>query len=342
MNDKQKNISFRIFKNRILNKIQDDIREEYCLCCGKKMEKEAYCRSHSFPKSYLKNISDNGEIYSWNVTQNTFIQYDTIGTKVSGIFRNICRSCDQVIFTTYENEKNYKNGISDQIINEIAYKNSLYRLYKDKIAEKFFESNLNKCDDYIYYEAFHRDVEDDYNKVRLLKNKLEKRKSYFQVSWNKQLPYRVPVAFQGEIYMVVDFEGSMINDLDCYDLGYEICPLYICIFPFKTTTEVIVFAQKTSKRYRKFKKQFMKLEDDDKLHLILYLIILYSDEYYISPKIRDIIFEDEQFKETARIHYPKSLVSMQIKEKMKFVNQIYGLESFKKITNLLSINYKIS
>ncbi len=50
-----------------------------------------------------------------------------------------------------------------------------------------------------------------------------------------------------------------------------------------------MFYDLVDKRYRKFVSDFNKLEEDDKLQVINYILLRYSEDYFLSPQIDDEI-----------------------------------------------------
>lgn len=87
-----------------------------------------------------------------------------------------------------------------------------------------------------------------------------------------KLEYTVPIAFQGTVALITDLDGSIINNIYNKDCKYKIANLHICIFPFESKTEILMFVENTHKRYRKFYKRFNKLSLELRLSIINYIL----------------------------------------------------------------------
>lgn len=69
--------------------------------------------------------------------------------------------------------------------------------------------------------------------------------------------------------------------------------IIVCIFPLKNKSVILAFTRIDNDIIKKYIKQFTKLKDNDKLIEIFYLLLRYKTEnYYFSPLIHDILYDD--------------------------------------------------
>ena len=140
-----------------------------------------------------------------------------------------------------------------------------------------------------------------------MKKDLKRLKRASEKNWNdiysviyyEVLDYVVPIAYQGSIAMVADLDDSLINDIYHKDPKYKIQELHLCVFPLKSESVVIMFNDRDHKKYRKFAKEFSKLDQYDKLSLINYLIFLYTEDYFVSKSVNDEIINSSELSELA-------------------------------------------
>ena len=55
-----------------------------------------------------------------------------------------------------------------------------------------------------------------------------------------------------------------------------------------------------NKRYRTFNKQFQKLNDEEKLELLNYIIFKYSEDVFLNKKLEKIMTSSEELKNVIR------------------------------------------
>ena len=105
----------------------------------------------------------------------------------------------------------------------------------------------------------------------------------------KKLNYIVPIASQTQVVLIGDLSDNLINNIYCESSHYHLKELYLFIFPLESFSVVGMFYDLVDKRYRKFVSDFNKLEEDDKLQVINYILLRYSEDYFLSPQIDDEI-----------------------------------------------------
>ncbi|SDZ84382.1 hypothetical protein [Selenomonas ruminantium] len=346
-----RNETIRIKK--ILSEMQKDIfaktTPKVCVICKKEIS--STCISHSIPKFILKNISSNGNLY----TSNNFIDIPFIektkGIKKAGIFRRICRDCDNTIFKAYETPENYQKGIDNIMLYQIAIKillNNIYtretsvRLILDGI--KTFTSNvidrnlaLRNVQSHINAEIM--TIAEENKRLNMLLNSSPNATRY-NIIFNEKLPYVVPYAIQDEIVLVSDMRGRAINNIFSTDIKTSMQSIKICIFPLEAETFIIVFRDKKSTKYNSFERQFSKLSLNDKLGIINYIVFLYSEKQFLSNKINDKIFESNIRKYSKTIQQ-KVCYNDEDPYSKEFRLE-YKLDNFRQCENLLLEQYALS
>ena len=282
------------FENRLYSKLLTQLKSESrpiidkCVICGK--EYSSYCDSHSVPRFVLKQISKNGKIMiGHNFTKNP--TFNDFGIKNTLLFKCICEDCDNTYFKEYEDPNIFNKDLSNLAINEIAIKIYLRHYYKRLGEESIFMNLFDKVqsegleDSDIGHFVENKllttklDLDDAKRRInRLIKHKEER---HFYIIDEFVLDYPTELAFQGFVALSRGF-SKQINDLHNYDPSYKIELLYICVFPFKDGTKVLLFCEDGFKRLRDFYKEYRKLDLQSKLYLINYILLLYDEEWCVS------------------------------------------------------------
>ena len=94
-----------------------------------------------------------------------------------------------------------------------------------------------------------------------------------------------PIAIQAPLSVVIDLQGDVVNDVFTRNPNYKFTDLHTCIFPLKETTAVLLFIDGDDTKFRKFRKQFNKLDEDSKLGVVNYLAFLYSEDYFLEKDL---------------------------------------------------------
>ena len=333
--------------NSILKVSQENSKLNYCLCCGKKVS--SFCNSHSLPRFILKNISKDGYI----LTSNNYFKMPLIdsvkGLNNSGIFKRICRECDNKIFKTYESDEQLLLKPRKKFMTQVDLKNCL-RMYDKRLNEIALYNYLLSMDlDQFLLDMLLETQRINYLDLNEIKNEFEKdmkilskeSSSSFELIYWEKLDYITPIAFQGHIAMVGDLKGNIINDIYNKSDKYIIENINICVFPLKNETIVIMFVNKDNKKYKDFIGQFKKLSKEKKLQLISYIIFNYSEDFFISRLSKDEILNNEVLdivtQNTTNIYSLSIEEGKEIKKKKRF-----ELMKYINFPNILSEKYSIS
>lgn len=330
--------------SKILKESRKRAKLDTCYCCGKVTP--SICNSHFVPAFCLRNIAVNGEVnYSNTLINVAGMDFDK-GVNEAGTFRLICRDCDSMIFRDYENPENYLNEPSPKMIAQIAMKN-----YLKMISKRLIEIVLHEDIDGmlpISSEALSQQrLVDELDLVEYQKG-FEKAKRLSSKNWSgeyyifyyEKLDYVVPIAFQGGIVLISDLKGEIINDIYNMSPDYHTKEVHICVFPLQDISIIMMFIDAKDKRYRSFYKQFRKLEFEDKLALINYIIFLYSEDMFFSKKIPPEVITNKQLVAVTR----RSSIAVSTKpfgNPIEKANQNFDLTRWPDIPNLLSNAYAI-
>ncbi len=343
----ESDVQIRKEMSRLMKNAREAAKRDSCYYCGKKVD--GFCNSHSIPQFCLKNIATEGNVQTLNAIIDNPLLEGEKGVKKAGTFQLICRECDGKIFSDYENPDNYLSQPDDQMIAQIVLKNSLKSISKRLIEIKLFEQMKGKKPDAEDVESFsdgknyinQMDLEEYHNEYIKAKKAVEKKsRGEYYVCYYEKLNYVVPIAFQGQIAIAVDFEGNIINDIYYPNPKYEIKNINICILPLKSETVILMFVENGDKRYRKFYKQFNKLGLEDKLAALTFIIFAYSEDMYLSEKIHDEAVSNHNLCNIGRMGQDLFMIYPFI-DPYKKLKQVFNLDKRVQIPNLLSEKYKL-
>lgn len=282
--------------NAILKDSKSQAKLEKCYYCDN--DCNSFCNSHTIPQFCLKNIAVNGKVYCMNTILEMPVMKDKKGINEAGVFHLICRDCDSTIFKDYENPENYKNVPTIKMLAQIDMKNSLKNISK-RLNEielyKLMGERLGAPNNYVNYRnEINRIDLKEYEDSFLNAKKVDIKPSNgeYYIGFHQVLPYVVPVAFQGTIALVSDIKGDIINDIYNPDPKYVIKNLSLCIFPFKTSSLIMLFVEKNNRRFSRFFRQLKKLSIKEQLSIINFILFSYTEDYFLSPNISKDVIEE--------------------------------------------------
>lgn len=337
----------RAYYNKIisnhLNEARKRAKQEKCYICQK--EVSSFCNSHSVPQFCLKAIATDGKVFMSGIQPNFPCFGDDTGVKSAGTFHIICRECDNTIFKEYENPLLYDNKPTGQMLAQIAMKNYLQMIYKRKMEQEFYsiiEENSNKMVD---AGGAHEIKELDLKEYIAGCNRAKiaaggHHNDWYYLCYYVKLDYTVPLAFQGQIALICDFDDKIINNIYNSDKNYEIQNIHIAVFPFKDKSIVFAFVDSRNKRYANFYKKLRKLELIEQLSTINYIIFKYSENVFLSKKIPDYVFKDESFINVCGSTSEAKSKTPYFDPLPKAIEE-FSLNKHKSIPNLLSPEYAI-
>lgn len=357
--DRELEIELNKNMSKTMAEVRKQIKSGKCFCCGKTVG--SFCNSHNVPRFCLENIGSEGEVAGPNSIiglpkMGVSIGKENLGINESGTFNLICRECDSTIFQDYENPYNYDSDKqpSQEMLAQIAMKNYLKFIYKRKLEIALMEHTLKQIPMLNMSHIIRALMVKEYTtRLRVSKLDLESyTKEYerakkvtdfrkgpgYYMFYYRKLDYVAPIAIQAPIVVSIDLEGNIVNDV--FNMGSDFHPtdLHLSVLPLKEATAVILFTEDGDKKYRRFRKQFRKLDEDSKLGLINYLIFLYTEDYFMAKDIRNKI-DLQVLNEVANIT-PVIWSTAPIRD-TKVLADKFILNNWKCIPNLLSPEYKL-
>lgn len=299
-------------------KMKRESKPEKCLLCGR--IHTSFCESHTIPQFVLKNIAKDGYVYRILPSEDIVPEAGTknkVGIGETNVFYDICNECDGSYFQDYENEENlssfsrFGEREKQRIMTLIALKNSLRDIYQDLGNIEFvryLESEVNKINkDQQLIMNYHEEVEKqdykDHLELReIFLNSLKANEDLFRVCYYKKMHHTVPVAIQATIVPYTDFSGKIINDT--YDMGAYFKYLFICIFPLKESSIILVYCFKKDwdSTYRDYFKKFLSFRDSIKSKMLLGLALGHTDQIYLNQYAFEKLKTNPNAKKLARFN----------------------------------------
>lgn len=232
------------------------------------------------------------------------------------------------------------------MIAQIAMKNYLRSISKRLFELPLYDNIADQFDiDIDFYQqrqfANYLDLKEYISGFNRAKKIIEKGwDNEYYLFYYEKLNYVVPIAFQGNISLLADFEGNIINDIYNTDPKYHTKGIHICIFPLAEYSIVMMFIDSKDKRYRRFYKQFAKLSHTEKLATINYVIFCYSEDIFINKGINKEVINNKKLIEASQ----KSTIAITIDPMLNPINTViknFDLSKMNEIPNLLLDKYKI-
>ena len=268
--------------NRAMTYTEINYAPSKCRLCGR--VHPVFTQSHSVPEFILRKIRENGYLIRSTVPMNIKgAKKDSVSARNAGTFEIICQDCDSRCFQVYEQEDNLLKPPTDQLMAQIALKDSLHQLYKSTIEKGVNEYLLKNETANPQISARISVVDGD---IRLFEQETDYYDGLlksdctgsFQVLFWKVLPYQVPIAAQSHIPLRSDMEGKIIND-NHKRSSERTQSMHLCIFPLKQKSVVLAFYHKRDRKYRGLWHRFNSTSDDSCLAFLNY--ILFLAVYYI-------------------------------------------------------------
>ena len=337
--EKTKNL-LKTYRNKAIKQI-----EKKCALCGQTLT--SFCKSHTVPFSWLKNIDNQQKMLSmYSILDSNWTKQDR-GANEAGIFYSICETCDHELFSHYENKSNYKDSLpTKEMLQEIILKICVKEIYENRIAAKQIElliedHILEKC----YVEVLIAEQETLSTTIKEL-HRFKNKWPEFRIIYFKKVPYKVPIAYQDQIAVFSDFEGAVINNT--YLNNDKIQVLYECILPLESESILLLFTLISNNRYSRFIRNFTSLSEDNKQKTLLYLMFSYSQNYFISNELEEIIKQDDFVKSLAEklmlgiqeSNYELSRIDAHIKTTIETMKS-FSLEKAFNLNNYLSETYSL-
>lgn len=290
----------KIFKE-IHKKAKELSKSSRCLICGK--EASSMCNSHVVPAFILREISKDGHIaYGYSLFGEDAV-YGTTGINNAHTFHLICKKCDNEFFKDYESPNKIFNfdefSIIEQqrILGNIAIKNHLSHIYSKAVAHNYYKIALNiKTDN--FPSARKIDIFEHMQYIDKIKNYDYESEVPFQIIFNKTLDGKLNIASQTLICLIYDLRKRKVFEQRDLSIDNKCEYLYLNIFPYENKTKIIFYIEKENIGHNQtFIEDFTNLSEEEKIHLLFILMILYSEQFYINPKLKEIMLKDKKICE---------------------------------------------
>lgn len=323
----------KIYKE-IYKKAKELSKPSRCLICEK--ETSSICNSHVVPAFILREISEDGHIaYGYSLFGEDTV-YGTTGINNAHTFHLICKKCDNEFFKDYESPNRIFNfdkfSICEQqrILGNIAIKNHLSHIYSKAVAHNYYKIALNiKTDN--FPSARKIDILEHIQYINKIKNYDYDSEVPFQIIFNKTLDRKVSIASQTLICLIYDLKKRKVFEQRDLSINNKCEYLYLNVFPYENKTKIILYIEKEIVGHNKtFIEDFTKLTDGEKIHLLFILMILYSEQFYINPKLKEKMLKDRKICELFK----------SIDLKNNNTKEFKKISKFKKYTNYFNIETK--
>lgn len=261
-------------------------KPDRCLWCGKKTSQ--FCESHTIPQFVLRNIATDGKLDYYNSFMENPLENTDQGIAETAIFRLICRECDNTLFQKYEDEKKLKEYPTEQILELIALKNTLFflskRLFETEFNNQMIRNNY-EVDWYSLKQMVNNlDVQDYIWEFDRIREMLEDGKKHFTlISWD-MVHYRVPVAYQGQFSVYGDREGNIVTDIYDHSSDRINKRMHLCVFPLIDSSVIFSFYHEDDHEYDVFADQIRNMEKAERLSFLGYLLFFMAEDMAIAKK----------------------------------------------------------
>lgn len=293
MTEREINIQKQV--SHFLRRAEVRAKQENCVLCGSKCL--SFANSHSVPRFVIKRIAVEGKLKTFSDIVG--MHNNKNGVNNSWTFHIICSSCENKYFSAYESEASLLKEPTNIMMAQIALKDSLLMLHKYRID---CESNKEA----IKIGAFvgetdvlpimnTLDIADTCFEIKRSKKIIDnKLKSGYKLIYHRVLDWVSPIAFQSEMCLYRNIDGTIINQIYSESKDVRMQELHVGVYPLKAKTVVMVFAHKDDRNYVAFDRQFQRLEDNEKLEYVNYLIFKYTEHALISPSIDPIVLKADK------------------------------------------------
>ncbi len=280
-----------------------------CLICGKDVrgQHRAFHKSHTIPQFCLENIKGEYEgnvgVLQPNILGFTtpFSEDSLVGVNKAALFYAICSECDNKVFEKYESEHALLESEPDELLDAIALKTYLYELYSSYMRAIRSDLQYSDFTDDLRISSFYNamakmehpvsvlDVGDFHRDFVYAKRSYENGYCNYNILFHAVLNYTVPIAAQTSVPVTHDINFEKFQDATDYS-SKRLNDLLVGIFPLKGHSVIFLFTRKDSFALKKYRQQFKRLNDSDKLKEIFYLLIRYKNSnYFFSPYVVEVL-----------------------------------------------------
>jgi hypothetical protein len=285
-------LQFKKQYNDIWREAQKLSKPQNCILCGKACN--SFCNSHSVPQAVLRNITSKGKVFVAGKLLDESIFDAEKGINNSGTFRLICHDCDVKYFRDYENPTAFSVIPNDKIMAEIALKNTLLEYNKKLISYELYKNmGLSPI-----LKTIKLDLQELKEDITVYKKIIDDNTlGVFNIIFWKDLSYMTPIASQCRIILDKDRDGGPLNDPYNFSPDIRMQPLHLSVFPYNGHTYITMFYHDNDEIYSKLKEQLSVIDLKKVLSYINWLIFQYTENFFISEAVKNIIENNEKLKQ---------------------------------------------
>ena len=312
----------------------------HCMLCGQRMSSPH--NSHSVPQMILRSITEEGWALKTDVILDPSERTERgEGLNRIGTFFLICSDCDNKVFKSYETRENLIIPPSQEIMWEIVVKNTLFQIYESTVDMKYhkllFNSNPQNNDARARIPVAKRDIVSFTADLDFYKTT----RDGFKILFWKLLPYKTPVASQGQLPLVLDMNGNTINDN--FNYQHRTHSMHLAVLPMENITVVMAFYHERDTEYEKLKNEMRTFSTKRCLQFLNYAVLEYTDNCYFSKRILDLVRKDRLINTVVRENngLPDRGVNVHNWAELRWVQNHYKSPDYRIVTNLLDRRYAI-
>lgn len=290
--------------NRIGFEVEKELNLEckhICMICKEKVS--SFCKSHSIPHNIFDHMSlENDEIIpDYNAAMANILTKIYKGKNNSGIFKLICKSCDQKYFSKLDNFDVIGGKWNNELLRLQAQRINLYQVYRLKqfsytlykmFDKQFTNSKIKESKSYInsqiqyYKETFYKYDNSGKEEFEILFDDVLAYETDFTtvtvlpMIFNPYLDFMIKKSKTA----ILTFESQCLNNKNSFTTvnlsEKQNNIMYLVVFPYEGKTRVTLFCNKKSICSVLVKTDFENLSTDDKLlYISSSLIILGRNTY---------------------------------------------------------------
>ena len=290
--------------NEINRDVENKIAKEsdnVCLICKKKVT--SFCNSHSIPYSVFNHMNlENGEIIPhYNAAREKILTKVEKGKRNSGIFKLICKECDQKYFFELDNFDIINGKWNNELLRLQAQRINLYQIYRLKENSyqlyRLFEGKISSSR--IKEDKKYVNKTIDYYKKLFKKNNSDEKENY-EILYDEILDFEtnfttasiLPMLFNPCLDFIVGkdkadtlkFESHQIDENNFFTivnldkLHNDI--MYVVVLPYDGKTRVTLFCDNNSICNFVVRNDFDFISNDNKLLYISASIIINGRNIY--------------------------------------------------------------
>lgn len=330
---------------KIRRKFYNDCVEGTCVLCGKNGK---YTKSHSIPKRNMKKekkiynlsniIEQTGFIHGvYDGNKKEFANYSF--PKSTGIFKNICSTCDNANFIEYEKSGVEFTSVTNKQMAEIVLKSELSQEYSLRIQKYTIEKQIEILKKNPMVELFKNaqeiievDINENKKNIESACENNNNTTTKYKLLLNKKFSTDYSIYVNTSVVPFYDKKGKLVNNLYNLKSKKEGKKLYFFIIPEHDGLRCIIFTNNKNKYNYGFNDSNLSLES------IIKLFLFYSPKIYFGESMINNL-DLQGIKQVYNLYNIQEHV-INSKNKipsstLKRINKNKFLEKFNELNNIL-------